>query len=270
MLACFCFDGVVIKRKEVVVACSCGIGRMPLCRPCIVEPACHHAAQPVQSKVTRLATWLILLILLQPLQMTYMRPFFVPVPVPSSSHKYGLFLYREAGLHFTHHKKAHNSLILPFISPSPCWHNTTGLQLQGLPVLFIPGNGGSGKQVRSLASVAAKFNHEQVFAHLLCQKDIIFLLPLSTVIKTNIHLLLNQECKSKWQKPWANGIIRVGFLCSTLQWRALSFGWRCSSWPNRACKSLHCSHSVSLWNAIYDNFAQVGDGSRPFDGRLCC
>ncbi|KAI3716595.1 hypothetical protein L1987_67578 [Smallanthus sonchifolius] len=66
--------------------------------------------------------------------MTYMYPTYIPIPVTESlsSSKYGLYLYHEGWtqIDFNEHLK----------------------QLIGVPVLFIPGNGGSYKQVRSLAA----------------------------------------------------------------------------------------------------------------------
>lgn len=60
--------------------------------------------------------------------MTYMYPTYIPVSAPEnvSSTKYGLYLYHEGWkkIDFDEHLK----------------------QLSGIPVLFIPGNGGSYKQ----------------------------------------------------------------------------------------------------------------------------
>ncbi|KAJ4979237.1 hypothetical protein NE237_010017 [Protea cynaroides] len=66
--------------------------------------------------------------------MTYMYPTYIPISTPAnvSSAKYGLFLYHEGWkkIDFKEHLQ----------------------KLSGVPVLFIPGNGGSYKQVRSLAA----------------------------------------------------------------------------------------------------------------------
>ncbi|XP_023535375.1 GPI inositol-deacylase A-like isoform X1 [Cucurbita pepo subsp. pepo] len=66
--------------------------------------------------------------------MTYMYPTYIPVssPVGLASEKYGVYLYHEGWkkIDFKEHLK----------------------KLNGVPVLFIPGNGGSYKQVRSLAA----------------------------------------------------------------------------------------------------------------------
>ncbi|XP_024031314.1 uncharacterized protein LOC21400655 isoform X2 [Morus notabilis] len=66
--------------------------------------------------------------------MTYMYPTYIPISTTEgvSSAKYGLYLYHEGWkkIDFKEHLK----------------------QLNGVPVLFIPGNGGSFKQVRSLAA----------------------------------------------------------------------------------------------------------------------
>lgn len=64
--------------------------------------------------------------------MTYMYPTYIPIPITSSGAslaKYGLFLYHEGWktIDFKEHIQ----------------------KLSGIPVLFIPGNGGSYKQVRS-------------------------------------------------------------------------------------------------------------------------
>lgn len=75
--------------------------------------------------------------LLKPIEngcvMTYMYPTYIPIGAPRnfSENKYGLYLYHEGWkkIDFDEHLK----------------------QLNGVPVLFIPGNGGSYKQVRSLA-----------------------------------------------------------------------------------------------------------------------
>lgn len=75
--------------------------------------------------------------LLKPIQngcvMTYMYPTYMPISSPKnvSSNKYGLYLYHEGWkkIDFNQHLK----------------------QISGVPVLFIPGNGGSYKQVRSIA-----------------------------------------------------------------------------------------------------------------------
>ena len=61
--------------------------------------------------------------------MTYMYPSYVPVPVPAEDSKYGLYLYREGWKQIDHELELQ--------------------QLSGVPVLFIPGNGGSYKQVSS-------------------------------------------------------------------------------------------------------------------------
>lgn len=61
--------------------------------------------------------------------MTYMYPTYIPISTPKnvSAEKYGLYLYHEGWqkIDFDEHIK----------------------QLSGTPVLFIPGNGGSYKQV---------------------------------------------------------------------------------------------------------------------------
>lgn len=67
--------------------------------------------------------------------MTFMYPTYIPVPVPinSTDNKYGLYLYHEGW------KRIDFQLHL--------------VKLSGVPVLFIPGNGGSYKQVRTIPHV---------------------------------------------------------------------------------------------------------------------
>ncbi|XP_050234026.1 uncharacterized protein LOC126682404 isoform X2 [Mercurialis annua] len=64
--------------------------------------------------------------------MTYMYPTYIPISSGGDSAKYGLHLYHEGWkkIDYNEHLK----------------------QLNGVPVLFIPGNGGSYKQARSLAA----------------------------------------------------------------------------------------------------------------------
>ncbi|XP_057772880.1 uncharacterized protein LOC130992319 isoform X3 [Salvia miltiorrhiza] len=66
--------------------------------------------------------------------MTYMYPTYIPIPTPKnvSTTKYGLFLYHEGWrkIDYDDHLK----------------------KINGVPVLFIPGNGGSYKQVRSIGA----------------------------------------------------------------------------------------------------------------------
>ncbi|KAM2858372.1 hypothetical protein COP2_023920 [Malus domestica] len=66
--------------------------------------------------------------------MTYMYPTYIPIPTttPVSPAKYSLYLYHEGWkqIDFEEHLK----------------------KLSGIPVLFVPGNGGSYKQVRSIAA----------------------------------------------------------------------------------------------------------------------
>ncbi|KAM1357680.1 hypothetical protein ACFX1Q_044741 [Malus domestica] len=97
-----------------------------------------------QSRVALLVAFLLcvcfagLYDLLKPVSngciMTYMYPTYVPIPTttPVSPAKYSLYLYHEGWkkIDFEEHLK----------------------KLSGVPVLFIPGNGGSYKQVRSLAA----------------------------------------------------------------------------------------------------------------------
>ncbi|XP_078150572.1 phosphatidylinositol deacylase isoform X2 [Carex rostrata] len=98
----------------------------------------EHLRLGIIAILTVLGVLLALNQLLKPVPngcaMTYMYPTYIPIATPAnvSSEKYGLFLYHEGWqqIDFAHHLK----------------------MLSGVPVLFIPGNGGSYKQVRSLAS----------------------------------------------------------------------------------------------------------------------
>ncbi|CAL1358278.1 unnamed protein product [Linum trigynum] len=95
------------------------------------------------AAVVALTLWIALLglySLLKPISngcvMTYMYPTYIPISAAgdaaAASGKYGLYLYHEGWkkIDFDEHLK----------------------QLSGIPVLFIPGNGGSFKQVRSVAA----------------------------------------------------------------------------------------------------------------------
>uniref|UniRef100_A0A0D9XBS7 GPI inositol-deacylase n=1 Tax=Leersia perrieri TaxID=77586 RepID=A0A0D9XBS7_9ORYZ len=66
--------------------------------------------------------------------MTYMYPTYIPISTPRnvSSDRYGIFLYHEGWKQIDFDEHVRN--------------------LNGVPVLFVPGNGGSYKQVRSLAA----------------------------------------------------------------------------------------------------------------------
>ncbi|KAI1268740.1 GPI inositol-deacylase [Xylariaceae sp. FL1019] len=73
-------------------------------------------------------------------RMSWMSPSYVPFTDFDTEHtrfasKYSLYLYREQGIE-------------------------TRPKVRGIPVLFIPGNAGSYKQVRSIASESARYFHE--------------------------------------------------------------------------------------------------------------
>lgn len=75
-------------------------------------------------------------------RMSYMRPSYIHYREFDTEHtrfatKYSLYLYREQGLDDEH-------------------------RLRGIPVLFIPGNAGSYKQVRPIAAEASTYYHEQL------------------------------------------------------------------------------------------------------------
>ena len=93
--------------------------------------------------------------------MTYMYPTYIPVPPPSNSTtvatKYGLFLYHEGW------KKIDYGLKL--------------VQLSGVPVLFIPGNGGSYKQAGIFLSlVQIKRRFKEICIHSLVELRVILLI----------------------------------------------------------------------------------------------
>uniref|UniRef100_A0A8R7UI24 GPI inositol-deacylase n=2 Tax=Triticum urartu TaxID=4572 RepID=A0A8R7UI24_TRIUA len=71
-------------------------------------------------------------------QMTYMYPTYIPIHAPNnvSSDRYGLFLYHEGWKEIDFAERVR--------------------KLDGVPVLFIPGNGGSYKQVRSFAAESSR------------------------------------------------------------------------------------------------------------------
>ncbi|KAG0712457.1 GPI inositol-deacylase [Chionoecetes opilio] len=77
-------------------------------------------------------------------EMTYMyqRPYFIPIQLQAEVAQrfplYGLYVYGEGDLTESLENKVYT----------------------GIPVLFVPGNGGSHKQVRSLASVAFRKSFE--------------------------------------------------------------------------------------------------------------
>ncbi|CAJ2513758.1 Uu.00g018770.m01.CDS01 [Anthostomella pinea] len=73
-------------------------------------------------------------------RMSWMSPSFIPFTDFDTEHtrfasKYSLYLYREQGI-------------------------DNGPKVKGIPVLFIPGNAGSYKQVRSIASESARYFHD--------------------------------------------------------------------------------------------------------------
>ncbi|KAI0393507.1 GPI inositol-deacylase [Xylariaceae sp. FL0594] len=75
-------------------------------------------------------------------RMSWMSPSFIPFTDFDTEHtrfasKYSLYLYREQGIDH-------------------------GPKFKGIPVLFIPGNAGSYKQVRSIASESARYFHETI------------------------------------------------------------------------------------------------------------
>lgn len=94
--------------------------------------------------------------------MSYMRPSYARLNDFDTEHtrfasKYSLYLYREQGIDED-----------VKVRSCPRRHSTVGLslltsmvpQVRGVPVLFIPGNAGSYKQVRPIAAEAANYFHD--------------------------------------------------------------------------------------------------------------
>ncbi|KAJ4364650.1 GPI inositol deacylase [Neocucurbitaria cava] len=91
-------------------------------------------------------------------EMSYMRPAYIELESFDMEHtrfasKYSLYLYREGGIDED-----------PRVRRPVERHKqrTDKMQVKGVPVLFIPGNAGSYKQVRSLASEAAYHYHNNI------------------------------------------------------------------------------------------------------------
>lgn len=85
--------------------------------------------------------------------MSYMASAFVRFPEFDTEHtpfatKYNLYLYREMGVDEDPRVR---------IGITPAKTESDHVQVKGVPVLFIPGNAGSYKQVRSLASEAENY-----------------------------------------------------------------------------------------------------------------
>lgn len=71
--------------------------------------------------------------------------------------KYNLYLYREEGVDpYTQESIGVSCLLLDY------WGRTLTSQLNGAPVLFLPGNAGSYRQVRSLAAEASRHYYDVV------------------------------------------------------------------------------------------------------------
>lgn len=90
--------------------------------------------------------------------MSYMRPAFAKFPDFDTEHtrfasKYSLYLYREGGID-------EDTRVRPL--PQSLNGMPNAKQVKGIPVLFIPGNAGSYKQVRPIAAQAAVHYHESL------------------------------------------------------------------------------------------------------------
>lgn len=84
-------------------------------------------------------------------RMSWMNPAYVAqnkfdTSRTSLAPRYSLWLYREAGWDS---EVRHSTTAVTQVA-------NTGAQVRGVPVLFIPGNAGSSRQVRSIASSAAR------------------------------------------------------------------------------------------------------------------
>ncbi|KAI0532561.1 PGAP1-like protein-domain-containing protein [Xylaria digitata] len=94
-------------------------------------------------------------------RMSWMSPSFVHFSDFDTEHtrfasKYSLYLYREQGI-------------------------DNGPKARGIPVLFIPGNAGSYKQVRSIASESARYFHEALHSNIVAAKSGVKILDFFTV-----------------------------------------------------------------------------------------
>ena len=86
--------------------------------------------------------------------MTYMRPTYLPVPLPpreASPHAYGVYLYRE---NVDGRSRFTAAVEFEALGKPPRDGGPTAT-----PAVFLPGNGGSYRQVRSLASETARLAH---------------------------------------------------------------------------------------------------------------
>ena len=88
-------------------------------------------------------------------EMTYMRPGYLPVPLPASlanDRGYALFLYREGMTRVS--EAAAQREVSKLGEPGPDGTRAT-------PAIFLPGNGGSFKQVRSVAAESRRVERER-------------------------------------------------------------------------------------------------------------
>ena len=88
-------------------------------------------------------------------EMTYMRPGYLPVPLPASlanDRGYALFLYREGMTRVS--EAAARREVSRLGEPGPDGTRAT-------PAIFLPGNGGSFKQVRSVAAESHRVSRER-------------------------------------------------------------------------------------------------------------
>jgi hypothetical protein len=88
-------------------------------------------------------------------EMTYMRPGYLPVPLPASlanDRGYALFLYREGMTRVS--EAAARREVSKLGEPGPDGTRAT-------PAIFLPGNGGSFKQVRSVAAESRRVERER-------------------------------------------------------------------------------------------------------------
>ena len=88
-------------------------------------------------------------------EMTYMRPGYLPVPLPASlanDRGYALFLYREGMTRVS--EAAARREVSKLGEPGPDGTRAT-------PAIFLPGNGGSHKQVRSVAAESRRVERER-------------------------------------------------------------------------------------------------------------
>ncbi|KAG0053764.1 GPI inositol deacylase [Gryganskiella cystojenkinii] len=96
--------------------------------------------------------------------MTYMQPTYYKlldfdINQTRFASKYALLLYRDE---YDHHPQLDQSMLTRLGDHDWAIEKEAKWQPTGVPVLFIPGNAGSARQVRSIAKEASKYYHETI------------------------------------------------------------------------------------------------------------